>query len=76
VKPSTKRSYEQLLGLHVTPHFGDRKLTEITREQVKRFLAELSQATQVISKITGPKFSKNSSEPNLSSCATPSCFLR
>ena len=42
IKPATKRSYEQLLRLHVTPRFGGRLLTEIGREDVKTFLADLS----------------------------------
>jgi hypothetical protein len=39
-KPSTAYSYAQLLRLHVTPRFGDRRLTEITRDDVKPFLAD------------------------------------
>ncbi len=58
-KPSTKRSYEQLLRLHVTPRFGDKKLTEIKREEIKQFLAELSQATQEINHVIVPRFARN-----------------
>jgi hypothetical protein len=38
LKPSTVRSYRQLLHLHLVPVFGD-KLGEITRERVKQMLA-------------------------------------
>jgi integrase len=58
-KPSTAYSYAQLLRLHVTPRFGDRRLTEITRDDVKLFLSELSQATRVVKEIEVPRFSKN-----------------
>ena len=58
-EPSTKRSYEQLLRLHVTPRFGQKKLTDIRRDEVKRFLAELSQISQEVNGIRTPKFSKN-----------------
>jgi integrase len=58
-KPSTAYSYAQLLRLHVTPRFGDRCLTEITRDDVKLFLADLSQATRVVKEISVPKFSRN-----------------
>ncbi len=58
-KPSTKRSYEQLLRLHVTPRFGDKKLTEIKREDIKQFLAKLSQATQEINHVIVPRFARN-----------------
>jgi len=47
-KPSTPRSYEQLLRVHVTPRFGSKLLTDMRREDVKRFLAELSQATHEV----------------------------
>src|SRR5262249_3970220 len=43
IKPATKRSYEQLLRLHVTPHFGDKNLSAITRDDIKNFLASLSE---------------------------------
>jgi len=58
-KLSTARSYEQLLRVHVTPRFGQKKLKDITRDQIKQFLAELSQATRVVKAITVPKFSRN-----------------
>jgi len=58
-KPSTARSYEQLLRVHVTPRFGKNRLTEITRQEIKEFLAELSRVTHVVDKITVPRFSKN-----------------
>ena len=58
-KASTKRSYEQLLRVHVTPHFGEKKITEIKREDVKRFLSELSQSTREVDGSPIPKFSKN-----------------
>ena len=58
-KPSTAYSYAQLLRLHVTPRFGDRRLTEITRDDVKLFLSDLSQATKVVKEIAVPRFSRN-----------------
>jgi len=62
-KPSTKRSYEQLLRLHVTPKFGHKRLTEIRREQIKQHLGELSRASKIVDEKTGataPRFSRNS----------------
>ena len=58
-KVSTARSYEQLLRLHVTPRFGEKRLTEIRRDEVKLFLSQLSQATRVVKENTIPRFSKN-----------------
>ena len=58
-KPSTAYSYAQLLRLHVTPRFGDWRLTEITRDDVKLFLSDLSQATRDVKEIEVPRFSKN-----------------
>lgn len=58
-KPSTAYSYAQLLRLHVTPRFGDRRLTEITRDDVKLFLSDLPQAVRVVNEIEVPRFSKN-----------------
>ena len=58
-KPSTAYSYAQLLRLHVTPKFGDWRLTEITRDDVKLFLSDLSQATRTVKEIEVPRFSKN-----------------
>ena len=37
---STKRSYERLLRLHVTPRFGKKKLAAIAPESIKQFLVE------------------------------------
>ena len=62
-KPSTKRSYEQLLRLHVTPKFGHKRLTEIRREQIKQHLGERSRASKIVDEKTGataPRFSRNS----------------
>jgi integrase len=58
-KPSTVRSYEQLLRVHVTPRFGHRQLAHIRREEIKGFLVELSQATHVVDDIIVPRFSRN-----------------
>jgi integrase len=58
-KLSTKRSYEQLLRLHVTPKFGSQKISDIRRDDVKRFVAELSQATRTVNDSPIPKFSRN-----------------
>ena len=44
IQPSTKRSYEQLLRLHVTPRFGDKPLNSITRDDVKEFVSATSEA--------------------------------
>jgi len=49
-KPATVRSYEQLLRVHVTPRFGQKRLSEINRDQIKDFIAELS---------AGNRFSRN-----------------
>jgi integrase len=43
IEPSTKRSYEQLLRLHVTPRFGNRPLDKITRDDVKEFVSTISE---------------------------------
>jgi integrase len=61
-KYSTWRSYEQLLRLHVTPRFGEKRLPDITRDSIKAFVAELSGATRIIDKkagTTAPRFSRN-----------------
>src|ERR1700737_3692416 len=58
-KPSTAYSYAQLLRLHVTPRFGDCKLSEITRDDVKLFLSDLSRATRIEREIEVVSFSKN-----------------
>jgi integrase len=58
-KPSTKRSYEQLLRLHVTPRFGAKKLTDIRREEIKQFLSELAATTRQIDQVLVPKYAKN-----------------
>jgi hypothetical protein len=36
------------------PRFGNKKLTEIRREQIKQFLSELPQATQEIDDVIVP----------------------
>jgi|GEM_PF-1477980 len=43
IQPSTKRSYEQLLRLHVTPRFGGKPLSKITRDDVKEFVSAISE---------------------------------
>src|SRR5262249_18339162 len=58
-KPSTARSYEQLLRVHVTPHFGRRKVTDIKRDEVKQFLSQLGQATRLVGETPIPRFSRN-----------------
>jgi integrase len=58
-KPSTAYSYAQLLRLHVTPRFGDRRLTEITRDDVKLFLSDLSRTTRIVKEIEVVSFSRN-----------------
>ena len=40
-KPSTASAYRQVVGRHVLPVFGDRRLDEVTRPDVKRFIASL-----------------------------------
>src|SRR5512146_17613 len=61
-KPSTYRSYEQLLRIHIKPRFGTKKIVQISRESIKKFLAEMSQATRVVDTQTGEtalKYSRN-----------------
>jgi len=58
-KPSTVRSYEQLLRVHVRPTFGPKPLNAITRDEIKQFLAELSASSRVVNEISAPKFSRN-----------------
>jgi integrase len=43
IQPSTNRSYEQLLRLHVTPRFGQIPLKKITRDNVKDFVSTISE---------------------------------
>jgi integrase len=43
IRPSTRRSYEQLLVCYLLPYFGDRKLRLIQVTDIERFRAELSQ---------------------------------
>lgn len=58
-KPSTVRSYEQLLRLHVIPRFGSKRLVDIKRDEVKKFLLELSTETKLVNEVPRLKFSKN-----------------
>jgi integrase len=61
-KPSTRRNYEQLLRLHITPRFGEKKLTDIHRKTIKEFVSDMSQALRVVDEKTGetvPRFSRN-----------------
>src|SRR5262245_55723443 len=39
-KPSTLEDYERIYTLHLKPPFGTKQLQDVTREQVKRLLAE------------------------------------
>jgi integrase len=41
------------------PRFGQKRLTEIKREQIKKFVAELSQTRKTVNDLTEPKFSRN-----------------
>jgi integrase len=43
IRPSTRRSCEQLLVCYLLPYFGDRKLRLIQVTDIERFRAELSQ---------------------------------
>jgi len=43
----------------VIPNFGGKRLTEITREEVKLFLSERSQATKRVKDKLVPKFARN-----------------
>ncbi len=43
IQPATKRSYEQLLRLHVTPRFGNKPIDKITRDEVKDFASAISE---------------------------------
>ena len=58
-KQSTWRSYEQVLRVPVTPRFGSRLLADIRREDIKRFLADLSQASHEVNGTTTLKFARN-----------------
>jgi integrase len=58
-KASTAHSYEQLLRLHVRPQFGTKKLTEITRDEIKQFLSELSARTRLVNDVPVPRFARN-----------------
>ena len=58
-KLSTVRSYEQLLRVHVVPRFGEKRLTEISREQIKTFVTDLSQDYKIVNKLKVRKFSRN-----------------
>src|SRR5207245_1205891 len=58
-KPSTVRSYAQLLRVHVTPRFGQKRLKQIRRDEIKHFLAELSQTTHLVGSARVPKYSRN-----------------
>jgi hypothetical protein len=40
-KPTTARSYESALELHVYPALGERRLNEVTRVDIKRLIADL-----------------------------------
>jgi integrase len=39
-KPSTRDSYKAVLNLHIKPVFGDKRLDEITRKDIKSFIVE------------------------------------
>ena len=43
IRPSTRRSYEQLVACYLIPYFGNRKLRLIHVTDIERFRAELSQ---------------------------------
>ncbi len=58
-KHSTARSYEQLLRVHVIPYFEQKRLTEITRELVKKFVAEKSRTRKIVNEVSVPTFSRN-----------------
>jgi site-specific recombinase XerD len=42
IRPSTRRSYEQLVVCYLIPYFGDRKLRFIQVTDIERFRTELS----------------------------------
>ncbi|MGH8134559.1 MAG: tyrosine-type recombinase/integrase [Steroidobacteraceae bacterium] len=44
VRPSTRRSYEQLTACYLVPYFGNRKLRLIQVTEIERFRTELSEA--------------------------------
>jgi len=58
-RPATAISYEQLLRVYVIPRFGKQKLSEIRRDDIKEFLAELGQATRLVDGTPVPKYSRN-----------------
>ena len=41
-KESTQESYQQVLDRHILPYFGELPLDEITRKDIKSFIAENS----------------------------------
>jgi len=43
----------------VTPRFGEKKVNDIRRDAVKKFVSELSRETQKIEVVAVPKYSKN-----------------
>ena len=58
-KPSTVRSYEQLLRLHVKPSFGSKRLNGIGRDEVRQFLVKISRSTKLVNEEPTIKFSRN-----------------
>jgi integrase len=58
-KRSSVRSYEQLLRLYVTPRFGQDRLSEIKREDIRGFLGELSRQAKPTGETTVPRFARN-----------------
>lgn len=41
-KPSTVRTYSQIIDGHITPTFGEMKITEIVRSDIDQFVADLA----------------------------------
>ncbi len=54
-----RAEHEQLLRVHVLPYFEQKRLTEITRELVKKFVAEKSRTRKIVNEVSVPTFSRN-----------------
>src|SRR3954447_21329343 len=55
VKPSTLRDYRSSLKCHLVPAFGDRRLEEVTSEEIERWRAALSTVDHPVSNRTKNK---------------------
>jgi integrase len=58
-KRSTLRSYEQLLRIHVIPRFGQTRLSDVKRGDIKAFLGDLSREQKLVWGKTVLRFARN-----------------